>query len=131
MISPVGYGNFLHQDDGRVHHVADAVAAALRPCFPRSNVNRATLLQKLTMHTKVFRATRFLVEVAQVIATAALSTETCVSPRASALGGRAAHTARFFLSSGCMSIGVQPLSPMSCQCPSLRVPSAEGRLSMS
>ena len=31
------------------------------------------------------------------------------SPRASGLSGRAAHRARFSLSSGCMSIGVQPL----------------------
>ena len=55
-------------------------------------------------------------EVALVIAKAALL-ETCVSPRASGLRDRAAHRARFFLSSGCMSIGIPPLGPVSCLCP--------------
>ena len=45
MISPVGYVNFLHQDDGRVQHVADAVAAGF-------NINRATLLQKVAAHQR-------------------------------------------------------------------------------
>ena len=55
-------------------------------------------------------------EVALVIAKAALL-ETCVSPRASGLSGRAAHRATFFLSSECMSIGVPPLGPVPCLCP--------------
>ena len=47
-----GCVNFLHQDDGDIQHAADVVAAALRPCFPRLNINRATLRQKLAMHKR-------------------------------------------------------------------------------
>ena len=51
---PVGCVNFLYQDHGDSHQVADSVAAALRPCFPRSDVNRANLLQKLTIDNRSF-----------------------------------------------------------------------------
>ena len=65
MISPVGYVNFLHQDDGRVQHVAHAVAAG--------HTSIAQLyFRNLPWTKEVFRATRLLVEVATVIATAAL-----------------------------------------------------------
>ena len=45
MISSVGCGNFLHQDDGRVQHVADAVAAGF-------DINRATPIQKVAAHQR-------------------------------------------------------------------------------
>ena len=69
----VGYGNFLHQDDGEIQHCCRRRSSGASLLLPEVKRQSRNSTSETCHRTKeVFRTTRLLVEVALVIATAAL-----------------------------------------------------------